>query len=261
MSRIKLTFCTMIFALCLAGAAKADEVTYKASKGTTPAQQGYNWIGAGAASPSLSVSNGILYQGLTAYRGVDYGERADVPFNFGVGFVMEATIKIISSTILTSAQNNGNGQRAGYYFSATDSLGRMFNLGLADTGFFLTTDQGTPTNGIPLTPFNTTSGFHNYKLQVSSGVGKLFIDSRLVGSTPIGTSNLPGFAINPPNTVWFGDGTYGGNSQIELATFTYLTGSSAVSAIAAPEPSTLLIAFFGMGGLLAHRRKKRCAIT
>ena len=117
------------------------------------------------------------------------------PGSFSNGFTMEADLKVISSTHLTPT-------RFGYYLDAGDSSGREFSIGLSSSGIAVNTDgTGSDSQGIPLTPFDTTSGFHDYKLVVAGGIGSLYIDNSFIASTPV--DNV---SVDVPNQVFFGDG-------------------------------------------------------
>src|ERR1035437_3330605 len=95
-----------------------------------------------------------------------------------------ANLKIIASTHSTST-------RYGYYLDAGDSSGREFSIGFSSTGIAVNTDgTGSDSEGIPLTSFDPTNGYHDYRLVVSGGIGTLYIDSVFFASTPVDNSPL-----------------------------------------------------------------------
>ena len=77
---------------------------------------------------------------------------------------------------------------------------------------FLRDANLAPDNGLPFTPFVTTDDFHLYRLEVGGGLGALFIDGVLFGSTAMGGNARP----DVPNEVGFGDVTGAGVSETEL---------------------------------------------
>jgi len=242
MKRLVLIPTALALLLGSRGQATAGGLIYDASLGTLPDAQGFNFVDTGG-SPTPTVAGGILHQGLTSTPGLQYWVSTAHPGNFLNGFTMEANLQVISST-------HGNPSRFGYYLDAGDSLGREFSMGFSSSGIAVNTDgTGSDTQGIPFTSFNTTNGFHDYKLVVSGGTGSLFIDSVFVASTPV-NNTFP----DTPNQVFFGDGSMNENSETNLKAFSY-------SFSAIPEPGSLILIGIGALSLLGYTRRPGKKVT
>ena len=239
MKRLIVCFGVVTLFFVDAGQSDAGGLDYQASQGTLPQAQGFNFVDSGG-SPTPSVSGGVLYQGLTSDVGLQYWYSTAYTGSFSNGFTMEAVVDVVSSTQNTST-------RFGYYLDAGDSLGREFSIGISSTGVAVNTDgTGSINEGIPLTPFNT-SGFHDYKLVVSGGIGSLYIDGNFINSTPVRNND-----VDTPNKVFFGDGTENGQSQTELKSFSYSFNS-------VPEPGSMTLYCLGLvcfGGMRWSRVRK-----
>lgn len=235
----------LLFICTLPIPAAGNTVIYNPALGTLPQEQGFTFGQDTPVSPAPSISGGILYQGLTSFSGEQWFEKNDVPFNFDDGFILEATLKVISSTYEPNAGGPGS-QRSGYYMDATDELGRRLCIGIDSGGVTVNTDAtAMMTNGITRVSFNTTDAFHHYRCVVDSGMETLFIDDILIGSTPVGAALYPGIA----NRVYFGDGTGAGNSETQLSLFTYTD--------AVPEPTTMVLFGCGIAGMVGTKRRKK----
>lgn len=229
-------------AASLGTASSAQIVSYDPALGTLPQAQGFTYVQAFTAAPQPVVAGGTLHQGPTAYDGLQYWPKSDVPINYGNGFFVEATLKVTYSTYFPDPPN-AQGQRFGWYLDVTDASGHEFTLGVASGGIAVNTDLfGSPTNGVPFTAFDTTDAFHTYRVVVAQGVGSVYIDNTLYGTTPIGAAIGTSFA----NRVFFGDGTREGDSQTELSGLRYGP---------VPEPSTFLVLAIGAG--LCRRLRSR----
>jgi hypothetical protein len=166
-----------------------------------------------------------------------------IPLDFSTApYVLEASLKVISSNYIPDI--GGGVSRSGYYLVAVDNAGKIFSVGIAATGIAINTDANlAPDNGLPFTPFDTTDGFHLYRLEVGGGLGALFIDGVLFGSTAMGGNARP----DVPNEVGFGDVTGAGVSETELQHFTF----SAV-----PLPATIWLMGAALGVLAARVRRR-----
>jgi hypothetical protein len=195
----------------------AAVVVYDPSLNTLPSAQGFTLTEDPPASPAPTVTGGILSQGPTSLTGDQFFHRNDFPFNLDDGFTLEVTVKVISSTYDPNAGGSGS-QRSGWYMEGIDQLGRRFIIGFDSSGVTVNTDANLQVaNSLLVRPFNTTDGFHNYRLVVAGGTGTLFIDNISRGSLPIGPVVDPATA----NRVFFGDGTAGGDSETRLSFLRY----------------------------------------
>ncbi len=214
--------------------ARADTwKTYDPSLGSLPQAQGWTAYDSGD-SPAPTVSGGILHQGPTSSAGYpscgsggyQFWYRQDVPVDFGAVVVLEASLKVIASNYIDVFVCDGvdpcpgpTGRMVpGYQFEVADATTRLFAVGITSTGVILNKGCCYCPDESPLIPFNTTGGFHTYRLIISGGIGKLSIDGQEITSKPVGTyTGGPGFE----NRVYFGDGAHSGASTTELRLFRY----------------------------------------
>lgn len=249
----KVASAALLVTLAAAPARAGFLVTYDPGLGTLPQAQSFVLVETGSLSPPPSISGGTLNQGLTAFAGEQYWQRGDMAFNFDSGFTIEGTLRVLSSTYNPNANGPGS-QRSGYYLEAVDELGRRFTVGIDSGGVTVNTDSSLMTlNGIPRVPFDTTDGFHNYRVVVAAGVGSLFIDGTFFGVTPVGPVVDPTLA----NRVLFGDQTTAANSQAQLSFFQY--GAHTVAAV--PEPSTFALLGVAAASFTGYLRRRRRACS
>jgi hypothetical protein len=224
--------------------------SYNASLGTLPQAQGWTLFQDNPNYPSPTVVGGSLHQFPYTPEAAQFWVQRSVPLDFSTtSYSYELNLHIISSNYVT----NGASQRLGYYMYVSDQAGRNFFVGIASNGITINTDSNeAPNNGVPFTPFNTTDGFHVYRLTIGQGVGSLFIDGVLFASTPLGSNAFLG--PNDINRVAFGDFSGVGVSESELRFANFSTPTTA-----APEPTTLTSLVIGVGVLagFARRRGKR----
>lgn len=229
---------------------RADIIySYNAGLGTLPTTQGWTLYQDSPNLPAPTVSAGILHQFPNPNPPQSqFWFQNSVPLNFSTtSYTYELDLHIISSNYI----NFGSAQRSGYYMLAFDQIGRGFAVGIAGNGITINTDENfNPNNGVRFTPFNTTDGFHLYRLTIGQGVGSLFIDGTLFASTPLALA--PGRDPGNFNGVYFGDGSGVGVSESELR-------SARFGILATPEPATLLVFGVGAVGLLAARLRRRVA--
>jgi len=134
----------------------ADQIfTYDASLGTLPDAQGWTYYQRTPASPAYTIQGDALHQGPTATGGYQWWESSDVSLDFDVGAVMEAELRIISSSSAT-AQPEGS-PRAGYSLWIIDDYNRGFSVNIASGAIFLR-GSGTWT---AWKAFDSTDDFHS----------------------------------------------------------------------------------------------------
>ena len=226
---------------------------YEASLGTLPQAQGWTFFQDTPPLPAPTVSGGILHQFPNPNPPqTQFWFQNSVPLNFSTtSYTYELDLHIISSNYI----NFGSAQRSGYYMDAFDQIGQGFGVGIAGNGITINTDENfNPNNGVRFTPFNSTDGFHLYRLTIGQGVGSLFIDGTLFASTPLALA--PGRAPGVFNRVDFGDASGVGVSESELRSARFGPAPSAV-----PEPASLITLGTGVLALLGLRWRRRGADT
>jgi len=141
-----------------------------------------------------SVSGGILY---LVQEGYHNHALANFDFSsYSNMYVLAASLYIVHSDYTAI---NGI-QRSGHYFEAYDSTGHGFELGISSGGVTLNTDSvGAVGQGIPATAFNSTTGFHEYKVVARGGQASLYIDGKTYGSATFVTN----LSLGPE--IGFGD--------------------------------------------------------
>jgi hypothetical protein len=188
--------------------------TYDPSLGTLPEAQGFTRMdNGGSADPT--VTNGMLNQGATAYFGYQYWySDSPVPIDFSNGFTLQANLKVLQSSY--EPDTCIEGQRAGYYLSVTDKDSRLIDVGIGCHGLFIANDDRQDVSTAPFTAFDATDAFHTFRLVVTVDGGALYIDDNPVLFTPLGQPTS-----DPPNRVYFGDGSVRGWSMTQLGLFRF----------------------------------------
>lgn len=96
--------------------------------------------------------------------------------------------------------------------------------------------------------FLDNTQFHDFRFEALPGIGSsFFVDNNLLANfSPFPTSVTT-------NSILFGDGSAYPNSNgvAEIQRYTFTQNSTAI-----PEPSTMLLFFFGLAGLVGFRRKR-----
>ncbi len=218
--------------------------TYDPSLGSLPTSQGFNLVTDDVAAPSPYTSGNLLYQGPTTANAVQWWQSTTpAPIDFDTGESMEAILHVDSSNYYYPGPGQ---QKSGYYLAVYDHLGRNFTIGIDSAGITVNTDGiGTGGEGVARTPFDTTSGFHDYRLDIAGGVGTLSIDGAFFASTPVILPTI----YNYYDFAAFGDGSYAGTSQTELFQFRYTVP------VPEPEPTSLSLLAVGAGVLAIRRRR------
>ncbi len=202
-------FCLLAFCPRLALAAPS---IYDPSLGTLPDAQGFirqqNPIG----QIEPTIVDGTLRQGLTFFDGIQCwnGVGSVVDFNGAVPFELIARLKVQTSTFISDIGDQTH--RYGYYIWMSAGDGRRLALGISsfsvafDTQFKLGDTNPAPV-GLD------TSSFRTYRVLAGDGRAKLFVDGILKIDAPLGPPDVD----IARNEVFFGDYTFAGQSQTELA--------------------------------------------
>lgn len=231
--------------------AVAAEIRYDPTLGTLPDDQGFIRQDSGAPTPT--VTGGLLHQDTTpnillTQWWITGPVLNGVPINFAAGFTIDLRIRILESGYVPSAAN-GTQRRTGYEFAARDDAGYFFGAQLASTGLFVSTHgNGLIGYGSDFIPFDTTDGFHDYRLVTQGSSGHLFIDGQWMVTVPL-IAPEPGEMAG----TGFGENTGRAANKSELASFRY-TPEALV-----PEPAGLAIILLGavMGWPLLRKRSVR----
>ena len=189
-------------------------ITYDPSLGTLPEAQGFTRMDEGG-SPNPTVSGGRLEQGPTSYFARQFWQSiSQVPIDFGNGFTLEATIKVLQSSY--EPDTCIEGQRTGYYLGVTDRGNRTIDVGLGCHTVFIGNDDREDVSTAPSTAFDATDAFHTYRVVVNNDGGTLYIDDEPVLFTPLGKPSSA-----PANRIYFGDGSVRGWSWTQLSMLRY----------------------------------------
>ncbi|MBL9140086.1 MAG: hypothetical protein JNK85_29710 [Verrucomicrobiales bacterium] len=193
--------------------AEVKWTVYDPRLASLPDAQG--WRSGAPAQVSGSIESGILK--LRDSPIYNYAMRDDVAFSFNVGFTLEATLKVINSDYLVDNPTPGE-HRSGFSIGAYDSTGLSLSVGITSKGIYINNNwDESPKNGIPITPFDTTSKFHEYRLQVSGNFAELYIDDALFASISAGKVTR----ITGRNSVFFGDVSGKPQSVVDVSLVRY----------------------------------------
>ena len=247
-------------ALAMVVPAQAQSWTsYDPGLGTLPEAQGWTFV-ENDGPPSPVVEDGVLKQGPTGSgcsSNYEYWHRDDAPIDFDATVTLEVNLRVISSNLGDGSVCDGFGcsggtpsRKPGYIIFMVDAGERHFALGFTSTGVLVETGCCFCPEEATLLPFDTTDGFHLYRVVIESGVGSLYIDNQLFHTRPVGITDYV------PNTVLFGDATHLGSSQTELDYIRYTTD---------PVPDVPAVSDWGLvtltllvltAGTLVHARRR-----
>jgi hypothetical protein len=234
--------------------ATAITTLYDAGQGTLPGAQGFTAVVDVHVTPS--VTNGILdvdaYSGGVNSRPAYYTD-VNGTFVFS-SFVMEAGLEIIHST-QNSGPGAGNDPRAGFTLAAVDNNHKVVEVLIVENGLWMQTSDGVGFNP-PATAFlnfNTTDGFHDYRVEVDGSAASLYIDHAGTSSLSLSVASLQTSAANTANECSFGDDSVLARAHYQM---NYAMFSSDLSSqFSAPEPATF--GFIPAAGLALWLRRRR----
>jgi hypothetical protein len=186
---------------CVSTAAFAGDlvVHYDASQGVLPTERCWEAVGSESAPPPTLV-DGALVHGLTGYGNWSYFEHNFPPLSFAEGAAIEASIKVDSSTWYAIFPY----QRSGFYLTLSDNAGNWAYLGISGDRVLLQTADQNWSDQSSL--FNTTRGFHTYRLEINGAIASVSIDGTVVLTGTVAGGSVPNQAI-------FGDISVLGNSK------------------------------------------------
>jgi len=220
MMRLATSFCLGVLA---AGAFAAPPCeSYDAALGTTPDQQGWDESINEPGAVTFEVTGGVLHQSTLPFSVNDCFDGASQPqslswivaadpFQFSEGVVLEAELRVLSSQYTTNPCNGW--PRPGLLVGVEDDSARTFRVGFGASTLFLANDPFVPFGdpGVVEASFDTTDGFHVYRLEIVGANAALFIDG--VPTLSLSTFGDP---FSASNRVVFGDGTSWANSEVEI---------------------------------------------
>ncbi|MCP4589757.1 MAG: hypothetical protein GY842_03350 [bacterium] len=186
---------------------------YQPTLGTLPDGQGFELVHSlGNPSPDYELVGGALHQGPTAEGGYQYYKSSALRLDFGVGFELNVTLKVVSSEYNASCYGMSLG---GYGLSATDDDLRVYYIWIASDRIMLHNSNTGSSTGVS---YSVGEGYRDYRFVVRNSVGTLFVDDEEVLAEDIGPTGEASESFR--NVVWFGDGTGCANSSSE----TFLSG-------------------------------------
>lgn len=195
----------LVAPLCVSSFAYAQDVwiTYRASLGTLPQSQ--CWQFNGNSSPAPRLADNAVEIGPSSYSGTQYYSR-EAYTHFASGAILEAEVYVINSEY--GANPCGAGQRAGTYIGMTDDTGRVMHVGLGNNMVFITGENiATIGTSAPRAAVQTQGAWRTYRLEVVGTTAQLFVDGVLTLTCP--TSAPRG----TPRNVWFGDASVCGGGH------------------------------------------------
>ena len=198
----------------------AETIGYDPSLGSLPTSQGWTiFEDPSSATRSPMVSDGLLHQGPTSTFDRQYWERGvSTFFEYTTDTaVLDLRIQVISSGF---GLFSGGVPRTGYFVVIRDSVGRNILLGLASNRVILINSSSTTSYAEYM--FNTTDGFHDYRVEIDGTGASLFIDN---SSSPALTRGH-GSPEVPASNVVFGAVTDVVASETKLESISFTVGSS-----------------------------------
>lgn len=183
---------------------------YDPHLGTLPAVQGFfetEWNG---DSPAPYIDGDHLHQGPTSLTGYQYIGADSLPVDYsGSDFSVQIALKVLL------AENAADHYIGGFVVESTDSSGAEFIVNFRSDAIWLY--NGSQVSAV--VPTDTTDGFHTYRLAISNGTAKLFIDDADAAAVSIDAG--PAVLPERPNWVGWGDGTMEGRSEVLIDRFSY----------------------------------------
>ena len=195
--------------------------SYTASSGFLPSAQGWDYGASSVwcsglpplAETNFTVSSGMLIQALT-------GDPCQYQWysstNLVYRFDTDQVRAFVNLQIITSSMQhpddppNMPNRRAGWSVLVRDQRGYHVQFFLGSSGFFL---LGRNEESTGVIPFNSTDGFHSYRLDVDSSGARLLVDG-----TPRASLRMDQFRNDgvQPAAFIIGDQTINNNSSSEL---------------------------------------------
>ncbi len=184
---------------------------YKPSLGTLPTEQGWSLVETGS-QPTPLVSDGILHQGITLEKGVQYWTRQGLVSDFtsSKGLVFEVVVKVISSTYVEIPSLDT--WQPGYMVNLIDVNGNQATLGITDTGVRVGWNNLLSNYSAAFIPWDTTSAYSAYRLTVASSKISLSINGKQV----VTGLALGGSPSTNHDKWYFGDTSEYGTSETQL---------------------------------------------
>ena len=223
-------------------------VVYDASLNTLPDAQGWSVFELGG-NPTPTVSDGLLHQNAPAVNSVFsyFADTGVIDFDTSSAIVMDVDLRVTESGYHTFVSPNRF--RTGYAFAVTDAKDRLFLVAIASGGVQMTSHSDwLLAYSTSFHSFDTTSAFHNYRLEIADGSAELYIDGSPVMTLGAGTAQS--YPQPWTNTARFGDVSLSAGSVTDLRSASF--GQ-------VPEPTSLAIwSAIALGGLgLAYRRRRK----
>jgi hypothetical protein len=203
-----------LVAASLAGIAALDRpadagdlvIHYSAADGVLPTERCWDAVNPQNAPPPV-IEAGALVFGTTGYGTSSFFQHTFPAMSFADGAAIEASVKVDSSTWY----GTNPFKRTGFYLSLADASGKWAYLGIAGDRVLLQTgDQNWSDQTFR---FNSTDGFHTYRLAFVGSTATVSIDGNVVLTDTVGSGAVPNRAI-------FGDISILGSSKTRTASVT-----------------------------------------
>lgn len=201
-------------------------VTYDAGLGTLPQDQCFEQtIDAAPVPPQdARIEGGALFfstldlQATGSEGGALWWQREDVEIDLAAGVTLEARVRIVDSQYRT---NPGTGwPRPGYTLAVYDRAGRLVWIGIGSERVFLSNTafgQFGTVDTVDMA-FDSTDGYHTYRIDAGPGGASLTVDGVPRLSLPrLGPVEAP----QAHGLAYFGDPTYWANSAVYTAWFRF----------------------------------------
>lgn len=230
-----LRFASIVVAACgMVSTANAQVLTYNASLGTTPQNQGWT-VGGSLGNPTAgTVSGGALRYGPTVFADTLFWSHNP---SGGANFATTAWSIEFDLRLTNTTYGNVSGfRRGGFSVTFQDDFGRWIALDAGSAGLGIRNDSNGTTD--PTTATNLATAFHTIRVQAGPSGAELYLDGSLIQTLSLG-SGLSGAA-----SVNWGEGS--------ILASTTLTEIRSVALIPTPGAAALL----GLGGLIAARRRR-----